>query len=224
VGLSQAFVDDHILNWEARLQSAYYPHRRYWPSRLFHHSPLQNAVKIIRDGNLRSRSDPKNSRERDVAAEGVIDNRRYAHPRVRLYFRPRTPTQYHIEGIRKEGEFKYGENTHAPVLVMFVLDARRVLTREGVEFCDRNMQLASACPSSDPEYFGNIPFAKVYHEGNTGGDPTIRQHRCAEVLALSTAIERVLAVDILPVCRRARYAAIFLGRHRLALGARSKSF
>lgn len=134
---------------------------------------------------MRSRSDPRNLRKKDVAAGGVIDNRNYAHSLVRLYFRPRTPTQYHIEGIRKDGEFKYGESTHAPVLVMFVLDARRVLTRKGVEFGDRNMQLASACPGDTLEYFENIPFNKVYHEGNTGGDVSISQHRCAEVLVQS---------------------------------------
>lgn len=185
MGLSQTFVDGHIAKWEAQLQSPYYPYRRYWPSRLFHHSPLENAVKIILDGNLRSRSDPKNSRNKDVAAGGVIDNRNYAHSFVRLYFRPRTPTQYHIEGIRKDGEFKYGENAHAPVLIMFVLDARRILVRNGVEFCDRNMQLGSACPSDTMDYFENIPFNKVYHEGNMGGDIFISQHRCAEVLVQS---------------------------------------
>jgi hypothetical protein len=185
VGLGQAFVEAHIARWEAKLQSPFYPHRHKWPSRLFHHSPLENAVKIILDGNLRSRDDPKNLREKDVAAETVIGYRQHAHRSVRLYFRPRTPTQYHIEGIRKLGECKFGDNAHAPILIMFVLDARRVLTKSGIQFCDRNMQSGSAFPDDTLEYFENIPFEKVYHEGGTGGDATIIAHRCAEVLAHS---------------------------------------
>ena len=59
------------------------------------------------------------------------------------------------------------------------------VVRNGVEFCDRNMQLGSACPSDTMDYFENIPFNKVYHEGNTGGDISISQHRCAEVLVQS---------------------------------------
>ena len=134
MALSQDVVDAHIAEWEGQLQSPYYPHRRQWPSRLFHHTPIENAARIMLDGNLRSRADPKNSRAKDVAAGGVIDNRLHAHSFVRLYFRPRTPTQYHIEGIGKIGECKYGDSTHTPVLVMFLLDVRKVLTRDGVEF------------------------------------------------------------------------------------------
>ena len=47
------------------------------------------------------------------------------------------------------------------------------------------MQLGNAVPGDTEEYFSNIPFAKVFHEGNTGGDRSIRDHRCAEVLAES---------------------------------------
>ena len=41
-----------------------------------------------------------------------------------FYFRPKTPTQWHIEGIRKAGECNYGDPTHAAVLVVFALDAK----------------------------------------------------------------------------------------------------
>ncbi len=102
---------------------------------------------------------------------------------VRLYFRPKTPTQWHIEGTRKLGECHYGDATHAPVLVMFLLDARSVLTQPGVSFSDKNMQLADTNPGNDETYFAQIPFVKVFSEGNTGGDRSITEARCAEVLA-----------------------------------------
>lgn len=185
MALSAAFIEDHVGKWESELDKPWYSYRSKWPSRLFHHAPIENAVAVLKDGNLRSRSDPNNRRARDVAAAAVIGAREHAHDFARLYFRPMTPTQWHIEGIRKHGECSFGENSHAPVLIMFVFDARKVLQSEGVKFCDRNMQSAAAEPNDTETYFASIPFQKVFHVGPTGGDKTITEHRCAEVLAAS---------------------------------------
>jgi hypothetical protein len=185
MALSQAFVAAHIQHWQAQLNQPWYNHRRHWPECLFHHAPLENAAAILAAGMLRSRNDPANPQPRDVAAREVNATRAHAHNRVRLYFRPKTPTQYHIEGIRKPGECRFGDETHAPVLVMFILDAQRILTMPNTQFCDRNMQRVDAVPSDTEAYFAATPFAKVYHEGPTGGDETIIYHRCAEVLPQS---------------------------------------
>lgn len=185
MALSAAFVDQHIAHWQGQLTSPYYAHRRHWPSHLFHHAPLENAVAILRDGCLRSRNDADNLRTRDVAAPGVIDARDHAHDSVRLYFRPKTPTQWHIEGIRKPGECHYGDDAHAPVLVMFLLDARSVLTLPDIRFSNKNMQIADTVAGDDEAYFDQIPFAKVFSEGSTGGDRSFTDARCAEVLAPS---------------------------------------
>lgn len=185
MALSTRFIDEHIAKWEAELDKPWYPYRKKWPSRLFHHAPLENAAAILLDGNLRSRADPGNQRGRDVAAAGVIDNRDDAHQFGRLYFRPKTPTQWHIEGIRRPEECAYGEATHAPILYMMVFDARSVLTRPGVRFGDRNMQLGTAVVGDGEQFFGDIPFDKVFHEGGTGGDRSIVDRRCAEVLVPS---------------------------------------
>lgn len=183
--LSAAFVDAHIADWQQRLTGPVYPHRKDWPANLFHHAPVENAVTMLQDGHLRSRNDPKNYRPRDVAAPGVIDARDHAHGRVRLYFRPKTPTQWHNEGIRKAGECKYGDSTHAAVLVMFALNAKIVLTLPDILFSNQNMQLADTEPESDEVFFSNIPFLKVFSEGGTGGDRSYADARCAEVLPSS---------------------------------------
>lgn len=185
MALSKDFVEAHVTKWEQALNTPWYPYRNKWPSRLFHHAPIENAVKILADGNLRSRDDPRNQKAKDVAAAGVIEARKHAHDSARLYFRPRTPTQFHIEGIRKTGECSYGEDAHAPVLIMMVFNARSVLTLPTIKFCDRNMQLGAANPSDTEEYFLAIPFDKVFHVGGIGGDRSIIEHRCAEVLAPS---------------------------------------
>jgi len=185
LGLSKEIIERHISEWERRLSQPPYPHRAKWPSNLFHHTPLDNAVRILRDGELCSRLDSANRRARDVAAPGVIDNRHHGHECARLYFRPRTPTQYHIEGIRKLGECEYGDAAHAPVLFMLVFDAGAILGQSDVRFCDRNVQLGSAVIGDREDYFERIPFEKVFHVGDIRGDRSIIDHRCAEVLATS---------------------------------------
>jgi len=184
MALSERFVEEHILFWSKELESVY-PHRKQWPSCVFHHAPLETAVMILNDGCLRSRNDPRRGKARDIAAPGVIDNRREAHERARLYFRPRTPTQFSIEGIRKDDECPYGLKTHAPVLVMFVLDARAVLVGRDVIFSDRNMQRTDVRTGDGEAFFASIPFQSVFHEGGTAGDKMIIAHRCAEVLPAS---------------------------------------
>ncbi len=185
MALSAAFVEQHIAHWEAQLGSGARAYRKHWPSRLFHHAPLETALTIINDGYLRARDDPQRQQMQDVAAGGVIDNRQEAHGRVRLYFRPRNPTQFHIEGIRKAADCQYGPNAHAPILVMFVLDAKRVLTRPDVLFSDRNMQKHAAQTGNDEPFFASIPFASVFHDSGIAGDYSIIENRCAEVLPAS---------------------------------------
>lgn len=184
MGLSKEFLNTHIQEWEHKLSGPVYPHREKWPSHLFHHAPLENAVSILNSGTILSRNDSSRLRTRDVAAAGVIDYSIRAHSFVRLYFRPRTPTQYHVEGVQKAGDNPYGENVHAPVLMMFVLDSRSVLSSDGVFFSDANMQ-SGAIENSSETFFRTIPFDKVYHEGGTRSDRSIISRRCAEVLVPS---------------------------------------
>jgi hypothetical protein len=181
MGLGSGFVDAHIARWEEQLRSPWGSYRDKWPSRLFHHAPIENAVKIIQEGRLLSRNDSQGKRPRDVAGQGVIDASQRAHRYVRLYFRPRTPTQFHIEGIRRAAECQFA--SHAPVLVMFVFDARRVLALNGVHFSEINMQ-TGVVEQNDEASFAAIPFDKVYHD-SAHSDPNITRHRCAEVLAPS---------------------------------------
>ncbi|WP_227340318.1 DarT ssDNA thymidine ADP-ribosyltransferase family protein [Sphingopyxis sp. P8] len=183
MALSAEEADAHILEWERKLDLPYFSHRSKWPSRLFHHAPLENAVQILSEGVLRSRADPDINLRRNVAGDGVIDARVDAHEFVRLYFRPRTPTQFHIEGIRKRLECEFGHQ--APILIMFVLKARPILTRLGTRFSNENMQRNSALVGDDAAFFAGIPWEKVYHEGGLNGDHSIIGHRCAEVLATS---------------------------------------
>ena len=182
MALSAEFIDAHISRSEQLLQGTY---RAAWPSRAFHHAPLENAVEILRRGQILSRNASNGIRKLDVAGREIIGIRDEAHDYARMYFRPRTPTQFHIEGIRKEAECRFGRAAHAPILIMFILDARKVLRLPGVRFSNQNMQRLTTESGDSEEYFAQILFTKVFHDGAIGGDYSIIAHRHAEVLAPS---------------------------------------
>jgi len=120
----------------------------------------------------------------DQASAEVIAQTRPAHQRfVRLYFRPRTPTQYHNEGIRPPGIWsKYA--AHCPVPVFFCFDFVETLGMDGTQFSDGNMARPSAKFGDSEEFFDELPFESIYHDGPIIGDNqhSIVFHRHAEVL------------------------------------------
>lgn len=190
MSLSRERLENHIGQWEVALRAAAFSYRDRWPSRLFHHAPVENAVEILRSGQLLSRRDSERYRPLDVAGRDVINSRDDAHRFARLYFRPRTPTQFHIEGIRKPAEYYHGEvETHAPILIMLIFDARSVFGRDGIYFSNGNMQSPWTEFNDTDEFFDTIEFAKVYHD-SAHSDKTITWARCAEVLS-----EHPLALD-----------------------------
>lgn len=190
MGLTRGAVEQHISGWVKRLErDKTYPYRWKWPRFLFRHEPLENAVLILRSGNLLSRHEAGDLEHVDIAPPGIILNRREAHHFARLYFRPRTPTQYRVEGIRKKEELYRSENADAPVLVMFIFRAGPVLTMEPTGFSDGNMQSQSTRNGFNEGFFKQIDFESVYHDGSfdpaTDLGKEILRKRCAEVLAPS---------------------------------------
>lgn len=177
-------IAEHVTSWERELAVGYRNYRAQWPSRLFHHAPLENIAEILASAHLLSRNDSDAVRPVDVADQTVLANRTRAHAFCRFYFRPRTPTQFHIEGIRKPGEY-YNGVTHSPTLGMLIFDSTSVLRADGVRFSNGNMQSFGTTDGDDEEFFNQIDFSKVYHEGGINGDYTIINVRCAEVLAPS---------------------------------------
>lgn len=179
--ISAALCEKHISQWENLFSRTSYRYRVNWPSRLFRHEPLENAVAIIREGALKSRTDAAPDIVNDIAPAGIIDHNDTAHGAVRLYFRPRTPTQWNIEGIREPIDMFQGKQ--CPVLYMFLFDARKLLTSEGVRFSDGNMQSYTSTVYDDDAGFQGLDFSSIYHEGPIMENKDhIRRSRCAEVL------------------------------------------
>ncbi len=107
---------------------------------------------------------------------------------ARLYFRPRTPTQYHNEGYKPEHIRDTDVNANCPVPIFFFLDSNTILNMDGVEFSEtscagqHDLQLLSGT-----EEFESLQFYKIYHDKYILPDERddIVKHRHAEVVRLN---------------------------------------
>lgn len=189
MGLSRDVVRMHIDRWERHLGAGNRPYRGVWPSRLFRHEPLENTVKILQSGALLSRTAATAAGliVRDIAPREIIGRTTVAHDSARLYFRPKSPTQYRIEGIQRPDELYFGH--HAPVLIILVFGAQDILTQDGIRFSDGNMQSPNTATFSSDADFEALPFDQIYHaegyEPNSERGINIKRRRCAEVLVPS---------------------------------------
>ena len=159
--------------------------RQWWPACLFHCTDILNVVSILRQGEIVSRNRLTSAGQlpMDIASPQVIAG---TDPQwqdyVRLYFRPRTPTQYRNEGFRPVGQRAL--NSHCPVPVYLIFNALAVLSRSDSCFSDGNLGADNARVNGDVSFLKQIPFDLVYH--NTGFGTSDRgqivHHRHAEVL------------------------------------------
>lgn len=159
--------------------------RKWWPSFLFHFTDVQNVVSILKSGSVVSRARLLASGLPfvDGASPDIIEHTdsnwlKY----VRLYFRPRTPTQYRNEGIRPHDKRLLG-GAHYPVPVYLLFDSPTVLIRGNSQFTDGNLA-AGAVPYGSAADFEKMPFELIYHDSSVTPDQrsTIVYHRHAEVI------------------------------------------
>jgi hypothetical protein len=101
----------------------------------------------------------------DNASRQVIDQTSEQwRNQVRLYFRPKTPTQFNNEGFRPVGQ-RGDLNAHCGVPVFFVFDAYSVLSRADSKFSDGNLASSRSNTFSNASEFAALPFEHIYHEG-----------------------------------------------------------
>jgi hypothetical protein len=180
MGISTQRLEAHKLEYEARYQN----YRQSWPRHLYRHEPIQNAIKILQNGFLLSRNAAVQNDliGLDIAPEEIINSSDAAHDYARLYFRPRNPTQYHIEGIRKPADY-YGDK-HAGFTMMLMFDAASVLTQDSTKFSCGNMQSHNTSVFDDDVGFDQLNFDYIYHD-SAQHESEITRQRCAEVLPQS---------------------------------------
>ena len=157
------------------------PAREWWPKYVFRFDDIQNAVRILQSGKVLCRAQRGEALE--TASQAVLEHTEQTWKNhVRLYFRPRTPTQYQVEGFRPQGQFG-SLQAHMPVPVFFLFDAKDILTRASTQFSNGNLA-ANPMVGATADYFEAIPFEKVYHDCwmSEGEKANIKFHRHAEVV------------------------------------------
>ena len=123
--------------------------RNWWSMYFYHFTDIRNALNIIEKGWIyaRHKASEEDLMVSDNASPAVLsvsssEIKEYA----RLYFRPKTPTQYHNEGYKPETVRKADLNANCPVPIFFFLDAEKVLLMNGVEFSE-----TTCAGTNDPE-------------------------------------------------------------------------
>lgn len=159
--------------------------RARWPLFLFRVDDVQAAASILERGLLYSRNQAAELGVlgRDAAAPGVIQNSPdWIKNYVRLYFRPRTPTEYRSEGFRTvEGQ---AMGAHRPMPIVMAFSSIPILCADGTEFTAGNASTYGTAHGNDAAFLSQIPFEKVYHDSafSTSERDKIVHARCAEVL------------------------------------------
>lgn len=160
--------------------------RSWWPNFVFHYAALENAISILESGALYSRNEAISRRlpSTDSASASVLARTSDTYKSyARLYFRPKTPTQYSNEGIRPRDAIVH--DAHCPVPVFLLFDSRDVLTRASTRFSSGS--LAGFNPGrvgTTASFFEKLPFKQIYHNSSLKEDEKrdIIASRHAEVI------------------------------------------
>lgn len=182
--VSRAELEAHVQKWAAAPVHAGTP---WIPKFVYHFTDLQNVVSILKEQRLLCGNEAVRSKvmRHENASGEVIAATNQAHlDFVRLYFRPRTPTQFHNEGIRPPSR-RGLSGAHCPVPVFLAFDLVETILLDGVMFSDGNMASQQVEYGDASSFFARIPFESVYHEGSIEEQRkrSIVFHRHAEVLA-----------------------------------------
>ena len=163
--------------------------QNWWARYLFHFTDIKNAIKILEGGALYSRKKAiaKNLMQCENASPDIIGNTKEEYKDyVRLYFRPRTPTQYHNEGFRPINNRKLG-GAHCPVPIIFLFKSDPILTDTETYYSDGNIASPGVKIANSSDFYLWLDFDDIYHDSSLYGyDPYARAsiiyHRQSEVL------------------------------------------
>ncbi|BDZ32234.1 DarT ssDNA thymidine ADP-ribosyltransferase family protein [Lactiplantibacillus sp. WILCCON 0030] len=165
--------------------------RRYWPRFAFHFTDSDNVIDILKRGSLISRAyaEQNGVMANDNASNEVIDQTESEIKKmVRLYFRPRTPTQFYNEGFQtKYKRERKPYNANCPVPVFFLFDMVGLLNLPATKFSNRSLASKNVPLFNTPEAFNNLPFEQIYHDSSFNGldytqKKTITHHKHAEIV------------------------------------------
>lgn len=156
----------------------------WWPGFVFHFTSITNALNVLKLDRLFSRTQmqARGIQFWDGASSELIDRASQKHQNcVRLFFRPRTPTQHNNEGIRIPGDIQ--RNAHIPVPVFLLFDSIGILTRSNCVFSDQSITKNMFDSDQDVSFLRSMNFRDIYHEGPIRErKDEIKARRQAEIL------------------------------------------
>ncbi len=208
-------LQSHVQGWTTRIG-------KYWPQFAYHFTGVRNAAAILQTGALLSRNEAirRGLMVQDNAAASVIAGTAPSHlDFARLYFRPRTPTQFHNEGFVPAHE-RTQLHAHCAVPVFFLFDFVSVAALDEAQFSTGNLGSATSQLGSSQEFFEALPFADIFSTGGMAGRQRELTNRRAAEVVVPTALplepnlravvcrsiaERQTLVHLMPVELRQRW-------------------
>jgi len=162
---------------------------------------------------------------------------------VRLYFRPKTPTQFYAEGIQSRLTLSKSKfpDAHCPVPVFFLFDSAEILARDNCYFSNGNLGSQKAQILSRADELELLPWKKIYHIGwidhSQAEESDIVFRRQAEVVVprrldlnalcyiyCRSDAERETLLHLLPTDLRNRYQGKIIATSRSDLFYRKHTF
>ena len=160
---------------------------------LFHPTDIHDVAGVLKQGELLS-----------PHAQG-----RNAHSRmdrmVKLYFRPRTPDQYHAEGFRTAQQTVSPGYTPIPVYLLFDLESL---------ICHPEARFSEGDPAKTkktyktPAYFRDMPFECIYHDSWFMPDEREEILRCREAQVILPERLGLESLELIWLRSEAEYEAL----------------
>ena len=117
-----------------------------WKGYVYHFTHVENAVSILQEEKLKSRNSCHQFSD-SAGANLIANTREDVKKFARFYFRPKTPTQWHNEGL---GKRKGNIYALCPVPIFFRFNLERILKTHGNKCAVSNGNLAA-----NSFYYGN---------------------------------------------------------------------
>lgn len=157
-----------------------------WTKFAFHFTDITNAVEILASHTLYSRDKAMTAHlmHNDNASKHVIDlTSSNITSKVRFYFRPLTPTQFHNEGFKHEAvRFNGEKSANVPIPVFFVFNLDKLLEHPNIQFSEMSQAGVGSKICKTPEEFQQFDFKKIYSEGHSDNFSELKKYRHAEIL------------------------------------------
>lgn len=162
----------------------------WWIKYVYHFSNIDNIVNILEQGSLYSRNEciRRGIMGNENASTEIIDQTEdEIRNCVRLYFRPKTPTQFYNEGYSTSQERDRYNSAHIPVPIFLAFRSYEILNLPTTRFSDCSLATHGFHLYENFEDFKKLDFKSIYHDGALREDEKtyIVQKRQSEIIVKS---------------------------------------